>query len=172
MHTRAMIAYVGRGIARPRYYANDHRRDVLDLAPVEMEIADARTAAPTLDAAGFTLVPHRSAVVDFADRAAVAATHPAEIVALVTALSGADLVLVSSPGIRRFSERSALSGTLDNSLRAPRRAPRAAAGALRALQRLAGAVGTPAGRAARGVRCAHGAPGGPHRSGCGVRCAR
>jgi hypothetical protein len=115
MHTRAMIAYAGRGIARPRYYANDHGRDVLDIAAVEMDIADARASAPTLDDAGFTLVPHRSAVADFSDRAAVEALHPAEIVALVTALSGADRVLVNSPGIRRFSERSALSGSLDNS---------------------------------------------------------
>jgi hypothetical protein len=80
-----------------------------------MDIADARAAAPTLAGAGFTLVPHRSAVADFADRTAVEATYRAEIVALVTALSGADLVLVNSPGIRRFSERSALSGSLDNS---------------------------------------------------------
>ncbi|HUL19774.1 MAG TPA: CmcJ/NvfI family oxidoreductase [Steroidobacteraceae bacterium] len=113
--TRAMIAYAGRGIVRPRYYANDHERDVLDIAPLEMDITDARAAAPTLDGAGFTLVPHRSAVTDFADRAAVAAVHSREIVALVTALSGADLVLVNSPGIRRFSERSGLAGTLDNS---------------------------------------------------------
>ena len=75
MHTRAMIAYAGRGIARPRYYANDHARDLLDVAAVEMEIADARALAPTLDGAGFTLVAHRSAVTDFADRAAVAATY-------------------------------------------------------------------------------------------------
>ncbi len=115
MHTRAMIAYAGRGIARPRYYANDHARDRLDIAAVEMQIADARAAAPTLDGAGFTLVAHRSAVTDFADRGAVAALHAPEIVALVTALSGADQVLVNSPGIRRFSERSALSGSLDNS---------------------------------------------------------
>jgi len=115
MHTRAMIAYAGRGVARPRYYANDHHRDVLDIAPVEMDIADARGSAMTLDGAGFTLVPHHSAVADFADRAAVDATYRAEIIVLVAALSGADLVLVNSPGIRRFSERAALSGVLDNS---------------------------------------------------------
>jgi hypothetical protein len=115
MHTRAMIAYAGRGVARPRYFANDHSRDVLDIAPVEMDIADARGAAMSLDSAGFRLLAHHSAVVDFADRAAVEATYRAEIVALVTALSGADRVLVNSPGIRRFSERSTLSGALDNS---------------------------------------------------------
>jgi hypothetical protein len=115
MQTRALIAYAGRGVPRPRYYANDHSRDVLQVVPAEMDIADARGHALTLDAAGFTLIEHRSAVADFADRAAVDAVYRPEIVALVAALSGADLVLVNSPGIRRFSERSALSGVLDNS---------------------------------------------------------
>ncbi len=31
MNTRAMIAYAGRSLARPRYHANDHSRDVLDI---------------------------------------------------------------------------------------------------------------------------------------------
>jgi hypothetical protein len=115
MQTRAMIAYVSRGSHRPRYYANDHSRDVLDMAPVEMDIADARKGAPTLDGAGFALLAHRSAVVDFADRATVEATYRPEIIELIGELSGADLVLVNSPGILRFSERSPDSGVLDNS---------------------------------------------------------
>lgn len=115
MQTRALIAYAGRRIARPRYYANDHGRDVLDIAPVEMDIADARGCQMTLDEAGFALVPHRSAVADFTDPAARADGYRAEIVALIEALSGAHLVLIGSPGIVRFSERSKLSGVLDNS---------------------------------------------------------
>jgi hypothetical protein len=115
MQTRASIAYAGRRIARPRYYANDHGRDLLDIAPVEMEIGDARGLEMTLDGAGFVLVPHCSVVSDFTDRAAAEATYRAEIVALIQTLSGAGLVLVNSPGILRFSERSKLSGVLDNS---------------------------------------------------------
>jgi hypothetical protein len=115
MDTRALIAYAERSLPRPRYYANDHSRDVLDITLIEMEVADARARPPTLDAAGFTLIPHRSAVADFADRAAVEAIHRAEIVALVQELSGADVVLVTSPGILRFSERAPQSGVLDNS---------------------------------------------------------
>ena len=115
MRTRALIAYAGRRVARPRYYANDHSRDVLDIAPAEMEITDARARGMSLDGAGFTLVPHRSAVADFTDRAACEKTYREEIVALVAGVSGADRVLVNSPGIVRFSERSALSGALDNS---------------------------------------------------------
>jgi hypothetical protein len=115
MDTRALIAYAGRSLARPRYYANDHSRDVLDITRIEMDVTDARARAPTLDGAGFTLIAHRSAVADFADRAALEAIHRPEIVALVQQLSGADLVLVGSPGILRFSERSPQSGVLDNS---------------------------------------------------------
>jgi len=113
--TRAKIAYAGRSLPRPRYYANDHSRDVLDISLIEMDVRDARARAPTLDAEGFTLTDHRSAVADFAERAAVEAVHRPEIVALVQQLSGADLVLVNSPGILRFSERSPQSGVLDNS---------------------------------------------------------
>ena len=115
MQTRASIAYVSRGSQRPRYYANDHSRDVLDIVPIEMDIADARHAAPTLDGAGFTLLVHRSAVADFSDRTAVDARYRPEVIELIDGLSGADLVLVNSPGILRFSERSPQSGALDNS---------------------------------------------------------
>ena len=110
-----MIAYAGRSLPRPRYYANDHSRDVLDIALIEMDVTDARARAPTLDGAGFTLISHRSAVADFGDRPALEAIYRPEIVALVQQLSGADLVLVGSPGILRFSERSPQSGVLDNS---------------------------------------------------------
>jgi hypothetical protein len=113
--TRARIAYAGRGIARPRYYANDHSRDVLDIEPKEMDITDARGAGTTLDGAGFVLIAHRSAVADFADRAAVGAVYREEIIELIAGLTRADLVLVNSPGVLRFSEKSAHSGALDNS---------------------------------------------------------
>jgi len=115
MDTRAPIAYSGRSLLRPRYYANDHSRDVLDITLIEMAVTDARAREPTLDGAGFTLIAHRSAVPDFADRVAVEEIYRAEIVALVQQLSGADLVLIGSPGIRRFSERAPQSGVLDNS---------------------------------------------------------
>jgi hypothetical protein len=115
MDTRALIAYSGRSLPRPRYYANDHSRDLLDIALIEMEVTDARARTPTLDEAGFTLIAHRSAVADFADRAEVETIHGPEIVALVQGLCGADRVLVNSPGILRFSERAPQSGRLDNS---------------------------------------------------------
>jgi hypothetical protein len=133
-----------------------------------MHIADARAAAPTLDGAGFTLLAHRSATADFADRAALDACYRPEIIELIRDVSGADLVLVNSPGILRFSERSPHSGVLDNSrparfaprrrershgqsVRRARRASREAPRALRALQHLARHLRPAPGRAARGL---------------------
>ncbi len=115
MDVSASIAYSGRGTIRPRYYANDHSRDTVEIVPAEMPIEDARGRGMTLDEAGFTLVAHRSAVADFADSVAVDAIHRQEIIDLIAAVSGADLVLVNSPGILRYSEKSSRSGTLDNS---------------------------------------------------------
>ena len=115
MNLRASIAYAGRSVARPRYHANDTTRDQLDIAPVTMSITDARPHRPALEDTGFTLVGHKSTVADFTDAAAVNAVHRAEIVALITELSGADQVLVNSPGVLRFSEKSAQSGRLNNS---------------------------------------------------------
>jgi hypothetical protein len=112
----ALIAYSGRGVARPRYYANDHSRDTVAIEPVRMAMIDGRTTLPRLDREGFALVGHRSAVTDFEDRAAVAAIHRDEIVDLVKQQSGADLVMVNAPGVLRYSERSALAGQLNNSM--------------------------------------------------------
>jgi hypothetical protein len=38
----ALIAYSGRSLARPRYYANAHDKDAVEIAPVAMPIRDAR----------------------------------------------------------------------------------------------------------------------------------
>ncbi len=112
----APIAYSARSAFRPRYHANDHSRDTVEIELHDMAITDARNIATSLDVEGFTLVPHRSAVGDFTDKAEVSAIHIAEIEALIVSQSGADIAVVSSPGVLRFSERSALAGKLDNSL--------------------------------------------------------
>lgn len=114
----APIAYAVNTGERPRYYANDHSRDVLTVAAVPMAIADARQAAvaPTLDREGFTLVRHQSAVADFRDAEQVAAIHADEVRRLLLAVSGADEVVMNGRGILRFSEKSGSAGRLDNSL--------------------------------------------------------
>lgn len=111
-----MINYVARSTVRPRYYANDHRRDVLTIDPRPMEIFDARGSKTTLDREGFCLVDHHSEVFDFTDSAQVWKIHRAEIAALIASQSGADLVLVNAPGILRFSEKSGVAGSLNNSM--------------------------------------------------------
>lgn len=111
----ADIAYSGRGIARPRYHANDTARDVIDIAPHPMTMFNGRDVSPTLDAEGFTLMRHESTLSDFTDREAVWTVHRDEIAALIAAQTGADFVAVNAPGILRFSERSGKAGSLNNS---------------------------------------------------------
>jgi hypothetical protein len=109
-----VITYLRPMAVRSRYHANDISRDVLDRDPHTVAIADIRTATdtPRLDREGFALVSHVSAVADFADAGAL---YRDEIIALISDLSGADAVVVNSPGILRFSEQSAQSGMLNNS---------------------------------------------------------
>jgi hypothetical protein len=111
----ASIAYSGRGIARPRYHANDASRNVLDVVPHPMTLTDGRGLDTRLDREGFALFEHRSAVSDLQDRDAVWKVHRGEIAELVKAQSGSDLVTVNAPGILRFSERSGMAGSLNNS---------------------------------------------------------
>jgi hypothetical protein len=111
------INYAAPMTVRPRFYANDHSRDVLELDPrtVPIEDARARSEPPSLEREGIALVAHRSAVGDFRNAAEVAALHPPEIERLILGLSGADAVVVTGAGVLRFGERSADSGRLNNS---------------------------------------------------------
>jgi hypothetical protein len=111
------VNYLGPMTERARFHANDHSRDNLNLERHQIQVADARGSSdpPTLDREGFQLVRHRSGVSDFRDQSEVGRVHRDEIVALLRELSGADEVIVSAPGVLRFSERSAASGSLDNS---------------------------------------------------------
>jgi hypothetical protein len=115
MDTRGIIAYSGRDVARPRYYANQHDRGLLHMAPTEMDIYSARGLETSLDREGFVLLNHHSVVQDFTDATHVNTGHRDEIIKLIGQVSGADQVVVSSPGILRFSEKSELSGQLNNS---------------------------------------------------------
>jgi hypothetical protein len=111
------INYIAPMRVRPRFYANDHSRDVLELDPrtVPIEDARARTRAPSLECEGILLVRHRSAVADFRNSNEVSALHPPEIEQLLLGLSGADAVVVNGTGVLRFGERSPDSGRLNNS---------------------------------------------------------
>ena len=112
----AVINYAARTAERQRYFANDHSRDTVVIDGKPMALSNGRAAVTSLDREGFRIVDHRSIISDFQDRDAVAAIHPAEIVALVKTETGADEVLITAPGILRFSEASGRAGRLDNSM--------------------------------------------------------
>lgn len=113
---RAAINYAARTEFRQRYYANDHSRDTVVVAAQVMPLSSGRGIESTLDQAGFVLTNHVSQVADFTVASNVTAVHPTEIIALVRENSGADSVIVTGPGILRFSESSANAGRLDNSM--------------------------------------------------------
>ncbi len=115
---KGAINYSRATAERPRYYANDHSRDVLDLDLRTVDIEDLRSspAPPDLDREGFVLVPHTSAVANFRDPEEVARLHPAEIERLLLEVTGADRVVVSGAGgVLRFGEKSPDAGRLNNS---------------------------------------------------------
>ena len=114
----ASVNYIGEMAQRPRYYANDHSRDVLHLDPRKIVIEDARKRleAPSLACEGFELVAHSSEIRNFRDSQEVAQIHPREIERLLLEVSGADQVVVSSPGVLRFGEGSKEAGRYSNSM--------------------------------------------------------
>jgi hypothetical protein len=118
LSVKGLVNYVAETAERPRYFANDHSRDVLTLDPQSVSIEDARRRSEpaSLRHEGFQLVSHRTSVSDFKNPVEVAAVHSAEIQRLLLALSGADRVVVNSPGVLRFSEKSTDAGQFNNSL--------------------------------------------------------
>lgn len=111
------INYIGPMTERPRYYANDHSRDVLELDPRVVTITDARSSpvAPSLIREGFQIVEHHSAVTDFGDAEQVSRYGLPEIEKLMLELSGADRVSVTPRAILRYGEHSPDAGKSDNS---------------------------------------------------------
>lgn len=111
------VNYIGEMAQRPRYYANDHSRDLLKLDPRKIAIEDARVRieAPSLAREGFELVQHTSEIEDFKDAAEVARLHPQEIERLLLTVTGADCVVVPGPGVLRFGEGSKDAGKYSNS---------------------------------------------------------
>lgn len=80
------------------------------IAPQTVNIADARemTPAPTLDAQGFALVEHVSAVTDFYDDSQIRDVYEPEIAALVQEATGATRVVVFDN--TRRSDATAIRG--------------------------------------------------------------
>ena len=112
---RAAIGYSTRTQKKPYFYANAHEKDFVPLAPVEVEIHDARGTDCDLDREGFCLVEHASAVADLTDLAQVNAVHSGEIAELLQRLTGCDHVAMTPMGILRFSEKAGANAAHDNS---------------------------------------------------------
>lgn len=104
----AVIAYAARTGERPRYYANDHSKDRVSLDPQVMTLSNGRVDPPALNREGIVLVEHPADPLSSAYRD--------QIAALVQVQSGADLVVITAPGVQRFSERSGKAGSLNNSM--------------------------------------------------------
>src|SRR6476661_1018409 len=102
---RAEIGYSARTETRPYFYANAHEKDYVPLAPAEVAIRDARGLDCSLDAEGFTLVEHASAMADLTDLKEVARVHRDEIADLLKRITGCDHVAMTPFGILRFSEK-------------------------------------------------------------------
>lgn len=102
---------------RPKFYANDNTRDVVNIVPRPVPIEDVRyrTISPSLDREGFCLYPHKSAVRDFRDSGEIERVYVEEIRKLLLEVSGADHVTVTGGGVLRFGERSPDSGAQNNS---------------------------------------------------------
>lgn len=112
---RARIGYCERTEKRPYFYANAHEKDFVPLAPVEVDIADARGRDCSLDVEGFALVEHESALADLTDLAEVKRVHSGEIAEMLTGLVGCDHVAIAPMGILRFSEKAGANSAHDNS---------------------------------------------------------
>jgi hypothetical protein len=102
---------------RPKFHANDTRRDVLNVVPRAVPIEDARQRAqpPSLDVEGFCLRRHTSQVRDFRDPGEIERVHVEEVRQLLLEASGADHVEVNPRGVHRFAEHSPESGAHHNS---------------------------------------------------------
>lgn len=111
----AEIGYTEDTGRQPYFYANAHEKDYVPLAPVEVEIADARGMDTSLDREGFILVSHASTLSDLTDMDAIARVHAGEIEQLLKDVTGADHIAMMPRGILRYSERSGRTGSTDNS---------------------------------------------------------
>ncbi len=98
---------------RPRYHADDGRRDVLALDPHTVEVADARSRAqpPCLDHEGFALIADQSAVADFGNDDQINRVYLPETRRLLRNLTGADAVVICSKPVRRTTETSRLTAS-------------------------------------------------------------
>lgn len=104
---QAQIQYLAEGsFVNRRFVSAGAERSTGQYEPREVTIRDGRAVrdALTLDRHGFQLLDHRSAITDFHDSAQVDAQYPAEAIALIKAVTGADRVLARGWMIRTAAD--------------------------------------------------------------------
>jgi hypothetical protein len=106
------VNYIGPMEGRPVLFDFDRSRDRLAIDSRSVTISDARgwSEPPDLDREGFTLVQHRSVVQGFRNYGEQMEAHRRETESLLLEISGADQVVLTTPGAFRFSEKSPLAG--------------------------------------------------------------
>ncbi len=116
---KAKINYVGAMTDRPKFHAQDHRRDNLVYDPQVMEIADARSWAvpPSLEREGVQLVHAPTRVTDYRDSDQLKELYLQDTAELVRRATGATEVhMLPGGGMVRYAERSPYFGTGMNTL--------------------------------------------------------
>lgn len=109
------ISYAARTASRMLYHANDTSRDTVTIDSRAMPIHDARGSKASLDFEGFQIISDVMATQILPADGQTSDSRQNELASLLTQVTGADLVTPTGRGIQRFSERSPLCGTLDNS---------------------------------------------------------
>ncbi|WP_375399047.1 CmcJ/NvfI family oxidoreductase [uncultured Sphingomonas sp.] len=90
------------------YYTEDRSKTTMRVVPVQMPIVDGRprVASFSLDREGFELVPHRSAITDFMDRAQLETVYPDEAAELIRNVTGAFFAVGLGVGVRFGRKRT------------------------------------------------------------------
>jgi hypothetical protein len=111
---QSRVNYIGPTTGRPRYHVHDLSRDTLVLDPRTVHIENARLRAepPSLQKEGFALFPHKSTVTDGDDPEVIARIYQPETARLLLELTDADEVVLETPAVRRFTQRSPEIGGL------------------------------------------------------------
>lgn len=111
----AAINYVVEGHEMARYYANDSSKDTVIIGPRVMPIHSARNADISLEKDGFELLQAPSSIEDLLQIKDHQAHYAAETKHAILERVGADELVISAPGILRFSEARQVTGHFDNS---------------------------------------------------------
>jgi hypothetical protein len=104
----ADVDYLGEMQGRPRFHMGDESLDHNVIERIKVKITDGRPRQSdwSLDRDGFTLVPHRTSLLDHRDPTAVQGVYRAELEQIVLEVTGAQRVIIGAAGVVRLTQRS------------------------------------------------------------------